>query len=121
MRIALCVPGVEAARVDRQLHCRFGGKHEGALVDIKAPLAAHQAVEVAHVELDGGAPRVKVPDSGREIAHRRRGRTGCGAHRLLLLGRMHGHNPAPVASSPSTSAWPSPASRMAFERTVISE
>src|SRR6202035_4757031 len=62
--VPLRVPGVDAVGLDRELRARALAEGEDPAVAVEATLHGDEAVEVAHLELDARARRIKDPQTG---------------------------------------------------------
>src|SRR3954465_12506235 len=82
--VALGLLGVQAGGLDRQLDARLGAQVQRAVVVGELPLDGHQAVEVAHTELDARPRRVKPPGAAGDRRSDVRGEGGG------LVGGAHG-------------------------------
>src|SRR4051794_33696949 len=84
MHVALGHLGVQAGGLEGQLDGRLGAEVQRAVVVGELALDGHQAVEVAHVELDARPRRVKLPGA---VGDRRDDGRGAGGG---LVGGAHG-------------------------------
>ena len=96
--------GVEAVGVDDE---RDGGppvELERAVVAVEVALDGHQPVEMADVELDARAGRVKSPGAGREVGRAGGGRDCVGCHRWVLSGSRNRGRMLDVVAEPELGA-----------------
>src|SRR4051812_18647193 len=94
VRVALGLLGVKTGGLERQLDGRSGSEVQRAVVVGELALDGHEAVEVAHVELDARPRRVKPPGT---CGDRRGDDRGDGGG---LVGGAHGLIQAPGSGPP---------------------